>query len=72
MIKLYKYRYVDTILIGTAEDFEGTITTRTAEHHPGWNAPILPDPFDPELCYIYSNKGVPNCILVDRNVPLGG
>jgi len=71
--KIWKYRYVDTTIIRTIEDkLMGNYTLTSAEHHPGWFAPMHPDPLDPELCYIYSNKAVPNCILVDRNVEIGG
>lgn len=68
--KIWKYKYKDTVKVTTEYDemLGENVDCKTAEHHPGWNAPIV---YDGGVCYIYSDRGIGGLELVGRNVCVG-
>lgn len=70
--KLWKHVYKDAVKTVQVSDEldERTVDSITAEHHPGWNAPIIYDP-DGKTCFIYSDKEITGLELVGENCRLG-
>ena len=71
--KIWAKKYKDTISV-TQEEIDlpppTLVDVKSAEHHPGWNAPVYYPDGDP-YCYIYSDQEIGGLELVAENVKFG-